>query len=553
MRTLRLAVVACALALSTTACSVILSTAEPTQCTTTRDCDANPAFRNRVCEEGFCVIPRARIEPVSNDAGEGCVSSELCTQANSNKASVCAKAGGPCTPWQTEQCPFVAGAWSDPNAIVIGTILPFSVKQADGRLPRLPYVERVRRAIDLGLDELTTAVPGGLAAPGGGRRPFAVLHCDSYFDEAATRAAMTHLTDVVGAQAIILGGDEELAAVTPKAIEKQTAIVCSDCTGPLPPGPLAWRIVPPLALEAPMAAWRIADLETTIKSGPTPPAAIKVAVLTEEPGRGPAAFIASLVAKLRFNGKTVAENGANFTIVKAENPLKQSVNHVAHAETIATFAPDVLVVAMGADFPKHYVQLIESKWSVGKAKPYYVMTDLNYEVAPFVSVLGPGDEDLRKRISGTRPGFDPALQANIDAYTIRYKQAYNFLAPDGNHSGYDAFYVSAFGIAGALIQPIFDGPRISAGIERLRGGTLVDFRPESIGLALALLGQPTAKLDARGLWSSLDWNLATRDLETDVSMYCFQRDTDGALVAKPDAGPRLTTSTGAVTGTFTCD
>src|SRR5262249_33208707 len=84
-------------------CSVLLSTAEPTQCASQRDCDANPAFRDRVCEEGFCVIPQAK--------GSGCTTTDLCTQANSGKASVCKKAGDACVPWQTEQCRAISGAW----------------------------------------------------------------------------------------------------------------------------------------------------------------------------------------------------------------------------------------------------------------------------------------------------------------------------------------------------------------------------------------------------------------------------------------------------------
>jgi hypothetical protein len=554
MRSLRLVALGVSLiGLSAAGCSVLLSTAEPTQCTTTRDCDANPSFRNRVCEEGFCVIPKVPIEPVTNDAGDGCVSSELCTQANSNRASVCKKAGGPCTPWQTEQCPYVSGAWSDPNAIVIGSILPLTARQFNGSLTPVPYMARVRRAIDLGLEELTTELPGGVPFGNGPPRPFAIVHCDSSFDDETARSAFRHLTEVVGVQSMIVGVDADLAAVTPLATTTKTAIACSDCVGPLPAGPLAWRIIPPLTLEAPMAAWRVAQLEAQIKAGPTPPATIKVAVLLE-PGRAPEAFTAALQEKLRFNGKTVTENGSSFMIVKPEDPLKTSVFHAKHADTIVAFEPDVIVVAMGSDLPVHYIPLIEAKWPVGRARPHYVTTNLNFEVEPFDKVLTPAaDDDLRKRISGTRPGYAQDLQSNITAYELRFKQAYNFQPPDGNHSGYDAFYALAYAVLGSAVQPVHDGPHVSAGFERLRSGTAIDFGPTQIGLAVALLGQPTANIDVRGLWSHLDWNVATRDLQSDVSMYCFQRAPDGSLVAKPDAGPHLQTSTGIVTGAYVCD
>jgi hypothetical protein len=198
------------------------------------------------------------------------------------------------------------------------------------------------------------------------------------------------------------------------------------------------------------------------------------------------------------------------------------------------------------------VKLIEAEWPADKPKPYYVITDLNYDVTSFVSVLGPADEGLRHRISGTRNGFDQALQDNIDAFTQRYKPANNFHDPDGNFSGYDAFYAMAYAIAAASSQPLLDGPHISAGFERLRSGQIVDFGPKPIGFNIALLGGP-ATINVRGLWSNLDWNLTTHDLDNDVSMFCFEHKPDGSLAIKPNAGPHLVTSTGVVTGTYSCD
>jgi len=541
--------------LSETGCSVLLSTAEPTQCTSSRDCDAVASFRQRVCEDGFCVIPREDRDPVSEDAGSGCTSTTSCTAANSNKASVCKTAGGACVPWQTEQCPIITGAWDQPGVIVIGDIQPFHTRQADGRLATIPYAERIQRAIDLGVEEIATAVPGGIPSPGTTGRPIAVLHCDSEFDPAAAQAAMVHLTEVVGAQAVIVGGDVELAAVRAKAIEKQTALVCSDCIAPFPPGAAAWRIVPPLVQEAPMVAWRVKGIEAELKAGASPPATLKVAVLAV-PEAAPSALVQALGTTLRFNDKSVVENGSSFALVTTENALTQSVNHLAHVQAITSFEPNVVIVAMGAEFPAHYLSAIETTWPAGKPKPRYVFTVLNYEVTPYVSLLSAGSAaaaDLRSRISGTRPGFAQHLEDNIAGYSLRYRQANNFKAPDGNMSGYDAIYSLVYAFAAASTQPLLDGPHVSAGFERLRSGTTIDYGPAQAGLAIALLGQSTGSIDARGLLSDLDWDVPSRDLSTDVSMYCFQRSVDGELVLKPNAGPRLDRTTGLVTGTYACD
>lgn len=546
-RSARAVVVAAALLAA--GCSLLLSPADATQCTTDRDCDAKASLRARTCREGICVDDRGL---VGIDAGgTGCVSTEQCTALNSGRVSVCKTAGGACTPWQTDQCKLYAGSLTDPNALVIGTIMPLNARQFDGKTIPMPYVDRVRRAVDLAVKDFETQIPGGFFTVDGKRRPFAVLHCDSQLWPDAALGAFNHLVDTVGVKALIVEADEDLAAIAAEAATKQVAVACSDCIGPLPPGPLTWRIAPRLALDAPMAAWRIAQLESEIKAGPNPPAALKVGVLMT-PGRAMDAYYAALVDKLRFNGKTVLENGANFRAIQTDSPLVKPVNHSAVADQVVAFEPDLLVAVMGDDFPNFYLSLIESKWPVGKRRPNYLLTALNFSAQPFLAVLD--DVTVRRRVSGTRPGYSAALQANIEAFAARYLPANNFQQPDGNHSGFDAFYAMAYAVLAARAQLPLDGPHISAGFERLRGGTmLVDFRPDRIGVASQVLADTTSRIDVRGLWSELDWNVTTHDFDSDVSMYCFVKDAGGGLVVKPNAGPYLTSATGVVTGAYACE
>ena len=118
---------AIALSVVLAGCSVLLDTSDRAQCATNADCDANPLFRGRVCELGFCAIKTANPGPVSED-GEPCVSTDICTQANSNRASVCAVNGQPCVPWQIDGCPTITGQWKNPDAIMIGALLPFTFR-----------------------------------------------------------------------------------------------------------------------------------------------------------------------------------------------------------------------------------------------------------------------------------------------------------------------------------------------------------------------------------------------------------------------------------------
>ncbi len=529
-------------------CTLLMNTAEPIQCRTNGDCDGNPSLRGRVCEQGFCVVPTAPIVPVSTDAGPGCVSTQLCTQANSSQPSICRKAGEPCIPIHTKDCPKVVGAWNDPKAIFIGAIEPQHFKQLDGSLPEVPYIDRFIRAVNLAVEEHAAASPQGIVV-GGQRRPLAVVHCDSYADPTKTLSAFDHLVDVVGAQSLIVVRDEDLATITQKAITKQVAIACADCGAPIPIGPLAWQMTPATANEAPLTAWRVADLETKIRNETGTTAPLKVAVLAE--GSAPAiAFTQALAPVLKWNNdKSITENGSDFFILTTGNPLKEAIPHGKHADDILAFGPDILVVAMGSDFPKHFLTYLESKWPANK-KPHYILTQLSYEVAPYADFLAANDE-LRERFSGTHPLVTPELRANIESYTVRYRMQNNNKAPDSNYSGYEAFYSLAFAITSAGAKGIVDGPTISAGFESLVSGTTIDLGPQTLNTAMALLSS-RATVDLRGLWSNLDWNTQTRENIGDAAMFCFTKQ-GGALALKDDAGPHYIGKTKTVTGSYACD
>ncbi|MBS2014829.1 MAG: hypothetical protein JST00_18210 [Deltaproteobacteria bacterium] len=539
-------------ALFAVGCSLLLDTAEATQCATQRDCDSNPSLRNRVCVEGFCVAPERETGTTNPDGGEGCESTEKCTLANSNQLSVCPQKGGPCIVWQTEQCRSpINDAAKDPNAIMIGSILPLTIAQPGGKPVLNAYSDRVRRSIDLAVEEFLKELQGGIVFPNGKVRPIAVVHCDSGLTSTGAKLALQHLTQVVGAQALIVDSDEDIAAIANEPALQGKPVACADCLGELPSGTLSWRIVPRLELEAPMVAWRVARLEEQIKALPSPPTDIKVGVLLSQE-RATAPFFAKLQQLLRFNGnKTTVQNGGLFRIFAPPDPRVQSVPHQQYIDEIAGFAPDILIVAMGGDFTTYYLPGVEAKWTAAR-RPHYVTTDLNFVLEPLSRVIGKND-DLRKRVSGTRPGFAAELQNNIQTYDTAYRLRWDFKDPDGAYSGYDATYALGMAILSTRLQPVIGGAQINAGFERLLSGQTVEFRPTDIPVAAIALGQTNATIDVRGLWSNLAWNITTHDFDADVSMYCLKRDETGSLIFEPNAGPHLTTATGVVDGVYTCD
>lgn len=546
--TLRLAVLA--LTTGLVGCTLLLDTAEPRQCSTTADCEGRPALRNRVCQEGFCVIPQTTFTPVAADGGSGCVSTALCTQANSNRPSLCRRTGEPCIPLETTDCPVVAGAWDNPNAIVVGVLTPLSVLQHNKSLLKVPYIQRYIRGVNLALVELSETLGLGLSV-GLERRPLAVVHCDSWDDPAHADAMFDHLVDTAGAQAVIVTTAEDVVRVAEKAAKKNVVLVSSDSQVKPPDGPLVWRTQPPIAPEGKLAAWRVAQLETKIRADLSlaPSADIKVVSLAEGTTTAKA-FAESFASSVTFNGKGALANGASFVVVQAENPRDVTVDHVGYAQKIAAEHPHVIVVAMGQDFPTYYVRTIEDEWPAGAPRPYYVLSNLSHEVTPYAPVIGL-DDALRKRFSGTRPAITPELEANVGSYVLRYRQEYNNQQPDSNHSGYEAFYALAYAIAAASQQSMLDGPHISTGFESLVSGSLIDVGPGQASTALALLAAK-GTIDLRGMWSTLDWDIKQREVRTDRTMFCFGRDGAGELFVNTDAGVTFSDATGVVTGNYAC-
>ena len=321
-----------AMAVMAAGCSVILSTAEPTQCTTTADCTANPVFRQRECKDGFCVLPAPPPGPQDTvDGGAPCSSTAQCTRMHGGEGWHCDGNGGQCVQWEANGCAFSGDraaainssvgnpAWMDDHAILIGAIQPFTTRQASGLYAEVPYADRVRKAIDMAVEEIAVAQPAGIVPPGSPPRPIAVLHCNSSFVPETARKVFTHLTEVVGAKAVIVGADDDLAAIAQDARTRNTAIICSDCVGKFPEPPLAWRTIPQAAFQAPMAVWRLEVLEAQRKAGPNPPTALKVAVLTE-PGLAPAEFVDQFKAKARFNAKSALQNGNDYRTENTEDP-----------------------------------------------------------------------------------------------------------------------------------------------------------------------------------------------------------------------------------------
>ncbi len=526
-------------------CSVLWDPPAPRQCDSDADCAALSASSG-TCDpdHGVCVSSNT---PVAENQ---CQSTALCTQINSTMASLCRYPGSPCVRIETADCPRVTGNWRAPNALILGSIGPHTFGQVDGSEIGIDYIERSLRAIDLAIGEWEQEVPGGLSFS---RRPIAMVHCNSRGEDARARAIMTHLVDEVRVPVVLAMTDVELGAIASQAAESGIAVVCTECYSRAqavdPAAGLVWRMLPPFEGQAPLAAWRVRDLESKLRAerGLAADAPIRVATLSDD---RPAfnAFIAAFRDLVRFNGDVSAlANGASYLEVASADPRVDGSSPLAVARRVVDFAPDILVVAVDDDFTRYHLRMIEQEWNPLIPRPYYVATLLNEELGLFEPIVA-GDDELRRRVSGTGLSVDAEVARNSAGFRLRYQSRYGE-DPGRTQTSYDAFYATALAIFASDVEGTLAGAHIATMFERLGRGPLADVAPSTLANARAyLIGREP--IDLVGNSSQLQWSPLTQQLEADWALWCLVRGGGGSLELLADTGLRWTVD--GVIGSYEC-
>lgn len=524
-------------------CSVLYEPPEPRQCVTDADCESQPELAGLVCEAslGVCVA-RA-------PSAEGCESTARCSQQNSGQAALCRYPGSPCVRLQTPECPLITGNWQAPNALFLGSVGPHHRRLAEGSTEPVEYVERLLRSIDLAAEEWEQEVPGGLPLS---ERPLAIVHCDSESDSLQAQQVMDHLVNEVDVPLVFALGDTELGSTLNQAVDARTAVVCVECYDRAEPGPdndLVWHMLPPLATQAPLAAWRVHDLELRLRAerALTDATALRV-VLVSDDGAAFTDFVAAFRELLRFNGTLTAdENGDNYLQLRAPDARRQTTYPLDLARLVVDFAPDIVVMAVDRNFSDYYLRLIEQEWRSPQPRPHYVATWLNQELGELEPIVG-SDEELRLRLSGTGLFEDAAVARNRQGFEARYRSRYS-QAPGRTQTGYDAFYATALAIFASDLDGQLDGEHISSLFSQLSRGAATDVDPQALDSARAYLVEREA-IDLVGASSQLDWDPLTHQVRSDVGLWCLSRESNQALQLENDAGPRWTPS--GTTGTYDC-
>jgi hypothetical protein len=251
-----------------------------------------------------------------------------------------------------------------------------------------------------------------------------------------------------------------------------------------------------------------------------------------------------LVAHLRFNGMSVAENGDAFLDLPFPEG-QDATDAVAAARVtadLARAAPDVVLVASPTTVADGLVAPLERAWPAGAPhRPSYLFVQ-----APFDDALRRfvgRDAERRRRFFALDV---PITTAENARFTMHYNEVFQTKLgmSESPSSPYEAFYLVAY--AAALAGPgAVTGSALAAGLGRLGSGTPIAIGPSSIyDVAAALREQ--GQVGLVGIEAPLRFDPKTGDAVVAMSIACMGADRAGQAGPTTDCG--LTYAQGELRG-----
>jgi serine/threonine-protein kinase len=450
-----------------------------------------------------------------------CASSAECVARLGGAPALCRKDDGACVALANDACEVLAEPADVGNdaTVWIGALWPH--KRADPE----HYGRRSANAIELARRDFAEA-SGGLppARPGGPRRPIAIVLCDDRDDP---ERAAAHLVDDLRVPAILgFGTSKEVLDLAPslfipRGVLAVVATGSATTIRDLPRRPGEPRLVVRASLATDAYSWPFAALverviEPELRASLPPGEPVRVALLRHDSFVGHITA-GSRIRELRFNGKSVADNGDAFLQIARPNYLVGgdfTAENERIARAIAAFRPHVVL-----DMPPNpgLVAAVERAWPASAAiRPRYLLEDT-------WSDLREGVLDWRR--DGLAARMYPVDLVSTPA-TLRFALRYNEVftprvtpatAPT---TPYDAFYLVAYAAAALGDQPI-TGRALAGALERL----LPPGEPIEVGSAgihpafLALAAG--RKIDLQGAATPLDLDLETGETSGAFALYCL--------------------------------
>jgi serine/threonine-protein kinase len=519
------AIVAVALALAAGAALVIARLRHPPSDVRVPPAGAAPCAADADCHDPAWICGSAsRCEP-RPAAVPACTESRACVAANGGKPAICRKPDGVCVPLESEDCRVLAqpGDVENDATIWVGAMFPLQGTMATS------YGNDERDAVELARRDFAETV-GGLppARPGGPRRPIAVVMCDDA--EQPARAA-THLVDDLRVPAVLgFALSKEVADLAtshfnPKGVLALAANTSSILRGiPRAPGEprLVWRTTvssdqmtaPRMALLADLAEPQLRATPGLLAKGEP----IRVALVRIGNSSG-LATADRVVASLRFNGKSVAENGDRFRQF-VFNGWDDAALHRREEERIASeiaaFRPHVVL----HDIDDPLVPAVERAWPAAERfRPLYLGPHVNQpEIRAFVRA----HPEAKKRILTSDTLSSTPIVAK---HVLRHNEVFarKITASTGHGAPYDAFYVLAYAVAALGGEPV-TGRALARAMPRLvPPGVPIDVGPGGIIDALNALASGK-NIDLAGTTTSLDFDAESGEAPADFAIFCATPD-----------------------------
>lgn len=501
---------------------------------------------------------------------------QVCTQRATESANrpdggvvpaICVKQICECAELFTAECQTVTGDYTNDNAIVIGSLFQTAGAQANTNLAR-------QRAAILAINEVNRAA-GGIpqGSTSASARPLVMLSCNAFVaanadagvtsENAGLLPAARHLVNELHVPAIVgPNTSQDTLDVSARVTISGGTLVLSptalaDSITGLNDDDLTWLMVPSDVQRAPLfiseqevvtasgtvAVGQVKAIEAALNAsrGPTPPP-VKLAIVYRDDALGVGTNTS--LTPLRLNGMSLAQQLNTNVIVKPYSPTSTAAQWEAYVASVATFEPDIVVLAGTAETVIRVMVPLENALQAAGTltRPNYVLIDSSrvpelreaVKDNPTPSTLRvPDPEGLRKRVRGT--GITPGgAQGVFDQFRIAYGTEYEQNAGEALNTGvassYDAAYAIAYALTAIRDLPL-TGKNVATGLRQLTGGT----NGFNVGAAQLLQAfqrlQAGDKINVTGTFGPFTWNEQGAVLGGTLEVWCIDDDAPRSFVS----------------------
>ncbi len=484
----------------------------------------------------------------------GCTTNVGCTQKNGGKPSICNHTSGACAVLETDACRVLAepGDVENDKTIWIGAMFPLTGPKADiAGLPSMRAVDLARRDFA----QISHGIPRPSASTAS--RPLAVVMCD---DANSAEAPSRHLVGDLGVPAVIgFSTSQEVidlatAVFVPRHVMAIPTMNMSPLITAIPHPPGEPRLIFRTALSSaqvvvPLGMLLSEVLEPRIRASGVLSRDERVRVAFVRPkntaGLG---FADAVFQHLRFNGKGVIDNGADFQELSLPEPglepPKAAYGDVI--EAILKMRPHVILYVGEDELTRALFEPLEARWPA-TVRPYYLSANSLGGREFFVWLGKKGD--LRRRF------FDVAAPSNTPAnvrFTTRYNESYSEKVTPATSPAapYDAVYMLAYALAATDDVPT--GTSLArAGRRLVPPGQPIEVGPSRIYEAFAVL-QKGGNLDIEGAGNPMDFDVSTGESLADYVLECVGVDASGNAATILESGLKFSAGTKNLSGTLKC-